>query len=203
MLIRKKFGFECAHTVRNCSTERCSLSIHGHSYALEILLEASALDNGQMVYDFGLLKGPVRTLIDAFDHALLLWTCDSADYIEFCKRHSARWIALPLSPSAEQLSRIFFRLIDAVLENTVTANGECDVRVHSTIVHETATGYAQCFREDAFNRAMGEFALNQIEFSEQVRSEWGNPNLFDELLHGQRFKNRTPAQQVPVKKVIG
>jgi 6-pyruvoyl tetrahydropterin synthase/QueD family protein len=71
MLIRKLFRFENAHIVRNCSSDRCSRSIHGHSYQVEILLEAHALDNGQMIYDFGLLKGHIKDLIDSFDHALL------------------------------------------------------------------------------------------------------------------------------------
>ena len=72
MLIRKLFRFENAHVVRGCSTRRCSHSIHGHSYRVELLLEAHALDHGQMIYDFGLLKGDVRDLIDAFDHAVTL-----------------------------------------------------------------------------------------------------------------------------------
>ena len=46
MLIRKLFKFENAHIVRGCSTRRCSHSIHGHSYKVELLLEAFALDHG-------------------------------------------------------------------------------------------------------------------------------------------------------------
>ena len=57
MLIRKLFRFENAHIVRGCSTRRYAHSIHGHSYKVELLLEAHALDHGQMVYDFGLLMG--------------------------------------------------------------------------------------------------------------------------------------------------
>ena len=97
MLIRKLFRFENAHIVRNCSSDRCSRSIHGHSYQVEILLEAHALDNGQMIYDFGLLKGHVKDLIDSFDHAVAFWDKDNAEYIAFCKQFSARWISLPVS----------------------------------------------------------------------------------------------------------
>jgi len=39
MLIRKLFRFENAHIVRNCSSDRCSRSLHGHSYVVEFLLE--------------------------------------------------------------------------------------------------------------------------------------------------------------------
>lgn len=70
MLIRKLFKFENAHIVRNCTSDRCKRSIHGHSYKVELLLKASKLDHGQMVYDFGLLKGVIKDLYDSFDHAI-------------------------------------------------------------------------------------------------------------------------------------
>lgn len=193
MLIRKLFKFESAHIVRGCSSRRCSRSLHGHSYKVEVLLEADALDHGQMVYDFGLLKGTVGDFIDAFDHAVTFWDGDDADYIASCQRFSERWISLPVSPSAEQFSRVFFCLIDAVLGNTRMANGEVDVRLHSVIAHETDTGYAQCFREDAYNPRMGAFELNRIGFSAQVKREWANPQMFAELLAGEPFINRPPA----------
>ena len=189
MLIRKLFKFESAHIVRNCSSDRCRRSIHGHSYKVEVLLEANALDHGQMVYDFGLMKGSIRDVIDAFDHAICFWDRDEADYIDWAKRYSARWISLPVSPSAEQFSRLFFVLIDAILRNTDMANGEADVLLHSVIAHETDTGYAQCFRHDADNPRMGLIALADIVFSAQCRDEWQDPKMFDQLLRGERFVN--------------
>jgi len=184
MLIRKLFRFENAHVVRGCSTRRCSHSIHGHSYKVELLLEAHALDNGQMVYDFGLLKGDVRDLVDAFDHAVTLWSGDDPDYVDGMRRHSERWVVLPVSPSAEQFSRVLFRLVDAVLSDTAMSNGEADVRLHSVTVHETETGYAQCFRDDAFNPRMGRIDLDAIVFSPAVVAQWRDPGLFDRLVRG-------------------
>ncbi len=196
MLIRKLFRFENAHIVRNCSSDRCSRSIHGHSYQVEILLEAHALDNGQMVYDFGLLKGHVKALVDSFDHAVAFWDKDNAEYISFCKQFSARWISLPVSPSAEQFSRLIFVLVDAVLKQTVMQNGEADVSLHSIIVHETLTGYAQCFRDDVDNPRMGLINLADIIFSEQVCAEWGDPQLFEKLKRGESFNNPVVIPQV-------
>ncbi len=189
MLIRKLFGFENAHIVRNCSSDRCRRSIHGHSYKVELILEAHALDNGQMVYDFGLLKGPIKLLIDSFDHAICYWDKDDSDYIQACENFSARWIRLPVSPSAEQFSRLFFVLADAVLANTRMQNGEQGVHLNSVIVHETATGYAQCFREDVNNPQMGLIRLEDIVFSEQVRHEWGDKDLFEKLKRQEVFFN--------------
>jgi 6-pyruvoyltetrahydropterin/6-carboxytetrahydropterin synthase len=198
MLIRKLFRFENAHIVRNCSSDRCSRSLHGHSYVVEFLLEAHALDNGQMVYDFGLMKGPVRTLTDSFDHAVAFWDKDSADYIAACRTFSARWISLPVSPSAEQFSRVMFVLADAVLKQTVMKNGEGDVRLQSVIVHETQTGYAQCFREDVENPRMGLIRLEDIVFSDQVRAEWADPEMFEKLKRGESFINPEVIPQVSV-----
>ncbi|MBB3102318.1 6-pyruvoyl trahydropterin synthase family protein [Azomonas macrocytogenes] len=193
MLIRKLFKFEGAHIVRNCSTRRCAHSLHGHSYKVEVLLQADALDHGQMVYDFGLLKGHVRDFIDAFDHAVAFWEKDDPTYIQQCKQFSERWISLPVSPSAEQLSRVFFHLLDALLTSTDMANGESGVCLHSIIIHETDTGYAQCFREDACNPNMGAFELKQIRFSEPIQNEWADRQMFARLLAGERFTNEPPA----------
>lgn len=175
MLIRKLFKFENAHIVRGCSTRRCSHSIHGHSYKVELLLHADALDHGQMVYDFGLLKGDVRELIDAFDHSVALWSGDNPEYIASIRKHSERWVLIPVSPSAEQFSRLIFRLVDAALQNTDMSNGESDVQLHSVIVHETETGYAQCFREDVVNPRMGMIDLDLVEFSSAISTQWSDP----------------------------
>lgn len=198
MLIRKLFKFENAHIVRNCSSDRCKRSIHGHSYKVEVLLQANRLDHGQMVYDFGLMKGIIKDIIDSFDHAITFWDKDDADYVTACKNFSARWIALPVSPSAEQFSRVFFFLVDAVLEHTNMQNGEGDVTIHSVIVHETDTGYAQCFREDIENVQMGELSLADIVFSEQVKVEWAMSDMYDRLKNGDLFDNPTVDLQVKV-----
>ncbi|HAD68823.1 MAG TPA: 6-carboxytetrahydropterin synthase QueD [Acinetobacter radioresistens] len=197
MLIRKLFKFENAHIVRNCTSDRCKRSIHGHSYKVELLLKANRLDHGQMVYDFGLLKGVIKDLFDSFDHAICFWQNDDQEYIAACKKFSARWVALPVSPSAEQFSRIFFFLAQQVLNSTVTQNGEGDVEVYSVIVHETDTGYAQSFQEDIENRQMGLLQLEQIEFSEQVQQEWADPTMYERLKQGLKFEN--PGVELQVK----
>lgn len=197
MLIRKLFKFENAHIVRNCTSDRCKRSIHGHSYKVELLLKASKLDHGQMVYDFGLLKGVIKDLYDAFDHAICFWQHDDVQYIQACQTFSARWVSLPVSPSAEQFSRIFFYLAQQVLASTVTQNGEGDVEVYSVIVHETDTGYAQSFLEDIVNPQMGELRLDEIVFSEQIQTEWHDPDMYNKLKQGLQFSN--PSVELQVK----
>ena len=189
MIIRKLFKFENAHIVRGCSTQKCSENIHGHSYKVEVLLESNYLDHGQMVYDFGLTKLYIKELIDAFDHSITLWSGDNPSYIRDMKKHSARWIELPVSPSAEQFSRVIYLMVERVLSCTGMVNGEKNVMLHSIIVHETETGYAQGFKEDAHSELMGIINLSDIAFSEIIQQEWTKNNLWSELLEGKLMEN--------------
>ena len=189
MIIRKLFKFENAHIVRGCSTQKCSENIHGHSYKVEVLLESNYLDHGQMVSDFGLTKLYIKELIDAFDHSITLWSGDNPSYIRDMKKHSARWIELPVSPSAEQFSRIIYLLVERVLACTGMVNGEKNVTLQSIIVHETETGYAQGFKEDAYSELMGSISLKEIVFSEKIQQEWTNKNLLSELLERKLMVN--------------
>ena len=189
MLIRKLFKFENAHIVRDCTTRRCSENIHGHSYKIEVLLESNYLDNGQMVYDFGLTKRSIKEMIDSFDHAITLWSKDDVAYVSAMKTYSNRWIELPVSPSAEQFSRVIYLIVERILSCTGMQNGEREVTLHSIIVHETETGYAQGFKEDAHNLQMGEIKLEEIHFSPQVQSEWSDPELWKKLLAQECIQN--------------
>lgn len=189
MIIRKLFKFENAHVVRGCSTIKCRSSIHGHSYKVELLFSSNFLDNAQMVYDFGLMKQNMKDIIDSFDHAIAIWSGDERGYIDDMKKHSSRWVLLPISPSAEQFSRIFFLLIDRLLSLTTTINGEKEVKLHSVIVHETDTGYAQAFEEDAYSKNMGIINLDEIIFSDEIQNSWIDRDLFEKIKRGEKFLN--------------
>ena len=189
MIIRKLFKFENAHVVRGCSSRRCRESLHGHSYRVEVLFESNYLDHGQMVYDFGLIKQNIKDLIDSFDHAVTLWSGDDAEYIADMKKHSDRWVELPVSPSAEQFCRVIYVMVDSLMKLTQTVNGEREVKLHSIIVHETATGYAQGFAEDAYSELMGRIDCEAIRFSEGVRAEWHDPQLWEKILNKEGFTN--------------
>ena len=142
-----------------------------------------------MIYDFGLMKSGIKDIIDSFDHAITLYDQEPASYINDMKKHSKRWIQLPVSPSAEQFSRVFFLLIERLLAQTVTQNGEKEVKLYSIIVHETKTGYAQCFYEDAHSALMGVIDLENIIFSPQIQNEWSDERLYEKLLKGADFIN--------------
>ncbi len=201
MIIRKLYRFEAAHIVRNCSSDRCKYSLHGHSFRCELQLSAERLDRGQMVYDFGLLKRHVKDFLDGFDHATLFWERESAEFRRSIEKHSRRWIRFPVSPTAEQLSRVIFVGARALLAATERANGDEAARVHSVTLHETETGCAQCFEADADSLEMGRIDLARVVFSPAVKADWADPKMWEKLLKGARFKTSAPEVQIPLRRV--
>ena len=179
MIIRKKFKFEGAHIVRDCSSDRCKKSLHGHSYVVEVFLTSTKLDFGQMIYDFGLTKGTIKDIIDSFDHAYAMWNKESDEFKNFIKTNSDRYIEMPVSPSAECFSLTLLFLIDKILQATEFKNGEGEVRVKSVRVHETETGYAEAFLEDL---EWVQFSLEDIIFSEAIKAEWKDNKMYDKLV---------------------
>lgn len=147
MIIRKQYKFEGAHLVRSCSSGLCRDNIHGHSYTVEVFLTSDKLDDGFMIMDFSRLDN-VRKFIESFDHTYTLWEGESEEFKTFIYRYNKRVAELPVSPSAEGLALLFFYVIDQIIGNLTPVNGEGKVRLHSVRVHETATGYAEAFRED-------------------------------------------------------
>lgn len=150
MQIRKLFKGEGAHIVRNCSTNRCKKSIHGHSFQIEIFLTSDKLDNGGMIVDFSLIKKNIGQWIDSFDHCMLLWQKDNLEYKENIKKWCDRWIELPVSPSAENLALYICFMVNKILKATEFNNGEGNVRCSKVIYHETSTGYAEAELTDFY-----------------------------------------------------
>jgi len=68
-------------------------------------------------------------------------------------------------------------------------NGEKEVKLNSVIVHETATGYAQGFEKDAYSELMGVIDLEKIVFSNAVRSEWKDFELWEKVKQEKKFIN--------------
>jgi len=204
MIIRKLFKFNGQHIVRNCSSVRCKESIHSHSYVVEVFFTSKGLDNGQMVMDFGLMKGTIKDLINSFDNAYSMWNKESDEFKEnIFTNHSARHIIMPVSPSAEAYSLMFLYIIDKIVKATEFNNGEQEVQVHSVRVHETATGYAESFIDDLNpdNFKFTPFGLKDIVFSQGIKNGWKDPEMYDKLIKASEnnekcFINSPVKQQV-------
>ncbi len=135
------------------------------------------------------MKQNMKALIESFDHSVAFWNADDREYLRDMKKHSLRWVELPVSPSAEQFSRIIFLMIESLLKLTTSINGEKEVKLSSIIVHETDTGYAQCFVDDAHSKNMGLIDLNEIIFSDEVKNDWADSELWEKMKKGDSFIN--------------
>ncbi len=191
MIIRKKYSVESAHIVRNCTSERCSHSIHGHSAVIEVFLESRSLDNAQMVYDFGLMKGTIKQFIDSMDHCYLLCDKDKPEFQQFIRENCDRYIVMPFNPSAEMLSVFIFKFVEDILKHTQTSNGESNIIVKAVRYHETTTGYAECDAEDAANLWKDDWG---IEFSKGVNKDWSDD--LESIMVGNTVTNPVIPQQI-------
>lgn len=196
MKIRKEFKVESAHIVRNCSSYRCSHSIHGHSAVIEVFLEGNKLDNAGMLYDFGLMKGTVKEFIDSMDHCYILWEKDNEDFKEFIKNSCDRWIELPFNPSAECLSMFIHYWVNHILNHTKTANGEGSVNCCGVRYHETVTGWAESSYSDLNSIWILEWSdFNNYIFSNGVMKDWSD-DLKDILIYKIDTTNPIIPQQI-------
>lgn len=199
MKIRKEFRVESAHIVRNCTSHRCSHSIHGHSAVVEVFLEGDTLDNAGMLYDFGLLKTTVKEFIDSMDHCYILCKYDAPEFKEFIKNSCDRWIELPFNPSAECLSMFIHYWINYIIEHTNTNNGEGKIRCSGVRYHETATGWAESSQADIDSYWMWRKnwrSFKDYTFSQGVMKDWSS-NLFN-IFAGGQVNNPVIEQQINI-----
>ena len=193
MVIRKEFRVESAHIVRNCTSERCSHSIHGHSAVIELFFESDQLDNAQMVMDFGLMKTSIKQFIDSMDHCYLLCDKDKPEFKEFITKECDRYIVMPFNPSAEMLSLYIFKNVSNILELTNLANGEQNVKLKAVRYHETVTGYAECNEDDLKNIWKPEY--DNVRYSDGVLRDWSN-ELTQAMQFDVRIQNPVIPQQI-------
>lgn len=196
MIVRKIFSVETGHIVRNCSSDRCKYSHHGHSAKIELFFESGFLDRAGMVMDFGLMKNDIKAFIDTMDHCYLFCSAEGKEFTDFHKRYNNRWIELPFIPSAEMLSIFIFRFVEQIIKFTVFTNGERDVRLKSVRYHETESCYAECDANDASRYTQPEFSalLESIAFSDELIA--GMPENLKMKLNGIAVPNPETEQQI-------
>ena len=193
MIIRKEFRVESSHIVRNCTSHRCSHSVHGHSAVIEVMLEGDTLDNAGMLYDFGLMKSTVKEFIDCSDHCHLICEWDKPEYIKFFTEENDRWIMIPFNPSAEMLTLYYFHNIKTILDNIIKRNGEGNIKVKGIRYHETTTGWAEC-NEDDYKNLWNQDWNNKIFYSRGITQGWSEDLV--KVLSGRTIENPIIKQQM-------
>jgi 6-pyruvoyltetrahydropterin/6-carboxytetrahydropterin synthase len=162
-----------------------------------VFLESTLLDNAGMVYDFGLMKGTVKSFIDSMDHCYILCSKDNEAFKDFIKQSCDRWIELPFNPSAECLSMFVMFGVNQILTNTRTMNGESlNLRCTGVRYHETTTGWAECNNDDLAILWQDDWG-EEIVFSAGVIKDW--PNDLVEVMSGKIIDNPIVEQQINLK----
>ena len=145
MIIRvsKEFDFEMAHAL-DCHDGKCH-NIHGHTYELRVTfigepIDAPGTPKDGMVIDFSDLKAIVKTnVVDVFDHALVLR--DNSRFLGVVtKENNPRLMLVPYQPTAEKLLEHMIAII--------TENLPEHINLHSALLRETNTSYAEWFAAD-------------------------------------------------------
>ena len=127
--------------------------------------------------DFVLLD-KLKELVDSFDHTYSLWREEPEELKSFVYKYNRRVAEIPVSPAAEGYALLLLYLIDKILHDTEHKNGEGNVQLASVRVHETATGYAEAFREDL---RLVDFDTHDIRFSEAIQEEWKSDEWWKQL----------------------
>jgi 6-pyruvoyltetrahydropterin/6-carboxytetrahydropterin synthase len=142
--VTKEFRFEMAHVLWNYDGP-CR-NVHGHSYILYVTLAGQPLNdpdeprNG-MVIDFGDLKKIVKeTVVDRFDHSLMVSAFAPAETVEVYKKHFGNVIVSTYQPTCENLVADIAAIIGTRLPDGIS--------LHSVKLYETATSYAEWHATD-------------------------------------------------------
>lgn len=142
--ITKIFHFEMAHALDNY--DGLCRNIHGHSYKLYVTLigqpskDETSPKKGMLI-DFSDLKKIVQeSIIDKYDHALLLNQHTDKIIIDTLKQYYQKIIIVPFQPTSELLLITFAQ----ILQQALPANA----KLFSLRLNETETSYAEWFAED-------------------------------------------------------
>lgn len=142
--ITKEFKFEMAHALMGYDGP-CK-NIHGHSYALKVTVAGTPVNEPLhpklgMVMDFGDLKKIVRqSIIDEFDHALVLNSKMPGVLVDKMKEHFEKIILLDYQPTSELMIVDFAKRIHTQLPE--------NIELKYLLLRETVTSYAEWFSEE-------------------------------------------------------
>ena len=142
--ITKEFKFEMAHALKGYDGP-CR-NIHGHSYELLVTISGHPITDESspklgMVMDFGDLKKIVRkTIVDVFDHALVLNSSMPNDLTEKLSENFEKVILLDYQPTSE--------LMIADFANRIIKKLPSNVNLKYLLLRETITSYAEWYAED-------------------------------------------------------
>ncbi len=142
--VTRKFSFEMAHALYEY--DGLCRNIHGHTYNMEVCLfgeiknEPGHPKDG-MVMDFGLLKKLVKkSIVDVFDHTLLVNSLFPQESIQAFQKATERLVVVDFQPTTENLVIHFVKILQQELPSNVS--------LYSMRLYETTNSFAEWFASD-------------------------------------------------------
>ena len=148
MQITRRLEFDAGHRIPDHQSQ-CR-HLHGHRYALEVtvggdIIEADGQPNNGMVMDFSEVKAIAKQhVVDIWDHAFLAYRGDKVivDFLTALPGHKT--VLLDRVPTAENLARIAFDILDAAYRDTYGNH----LHLEQVRLYETPNCWADCRRTD-------------------------------------------------------
>jgi 6-pyruvoyltetrahydropterin/6-carboxytetrahydropterin synthase len=142
MHITRRLEFDAGHRIPNHNSQ-CK-HLHGHRYAIEITLSGKVIDTEGaseqgMVMDFSDVKRIAKArVVDVWDHAFLVYRGDKSvlDFLNTLPDHKT--VVLEVIPTAENLARIAFELLDDAYRDTFGN----ELRLERVRLYETPNNWA-------------------------------------------------------------
>lgn len=146
MLVTRRLEFDAGHRIPDHKSQ-CR-HLHGHRYAIEVTLAGDVIDkagdpaNG-MVMDFSEIKALARQhVVDVWDHAFLVYAGDAPVVAFLDSLPGHKTVVLPCIPTAENLARSAFDILDAVYRDTYGNS----LRLERVRLYETPNCWADAVR---------------------------------------------------------
>jgi 6-pyruvoyltetrahydropterin/6-carboxytetrahydropterin synthase len=142
--VTREFTFETAHVLRGYDGP-CR-NVHGHSYRLFVTVTGTPVSDPEspkngMVIDFTILKKVVLgSIIDKFDHAVVVPSDFDRARIDMMKNTFGNTVVVDYQPTCENLVADFAQRLQALLP--------AGTKLHSLKLYETAKSYAEWFAAD-------------------------------------------------------
>lgn len=106
--VEKRFSFPMGHRLSK-HQGRC-FSLHGHNFSVLVGVKSEKLNENDMVIDFSTLKATVNSILDDFDHCLLLNNDDDLSTAQVVDM-GMRVIYVDSDPTAEYLSKYLYEML--------------------------------------------------------------------------------------------
>ncbi|MBS6560315.1 MAG: 6-carboxytetrahydropterin synthase QueD [Clostridiales bacterium] len=109
--LKTEHSFDSAHFLQGYDG-KCR-NIHGHRWRVVVTIQSESLKDSKqergMILDFGDFKQDLKTMIDFYDHALLIEKGSLSNKLyEALLEENFKLIELPFRPTAENMAKFFY-----------------------------------------------------------------------------------------------